>query len=194
MSDFSSDNPPLNLSGHFLIAMPSMESDVFDGSVIYLFDHNEDGAVGLIINQPSTVALAELIDNLDEDIEDIDPAVEDTLVYFGGPVNSDKGFVLHSSDKTYRSTIGNNDLLMTSSRDVLLDYARGEGPRHFMLALGYSGWGPGQLEQEIADNAWLTVKASSKIIFDTPVAERYYRAIKLLGFDPQLLLGSAGHA
>lgn len=193
MSEKSLSRPSFNLSGHFLIAMPSMTSDIFEGSVIYIFDHNEDGAVGLIINQPSTVSLGELLDNMDE-LERLDEALEDTLVYFGGPVNSDKGFVLHSSEKTYRSTIGNQDLLMTSSKDVLLDYARGQGPRYFMLALGYSGWGPGQLEQEIADNDWLTVKASRDIIFNAPVAERYYRAIKLLGFDPHLLLGGAGHA
>lgn len=188
----------LNLSGHFLIAMPTLDGDLFEGSLIYIFDHNDDGAVGLIVNQPSTVPFVDLLGDTsvlnDVDEETIEQNVADTLVYFGGPVNNDKGFVLHSPEKTYRSTIGNQDLLMTSSKDVLFDYARGEGPRQFMIALGYAGWSPGQLEQEIADNAWLTVKASADIIFNVPVAERYYRAVKLLGFDPHLLAGGAGHA
>lgn len=188
----------LNLSGHFLIAMPTLDGDLFEGSLIYIFDHNDDGAVGLIVNQPSTVPFVDLLGDTsvlnDVDEETIEQNVADTLVYFGGPVNNDKGFVLHSPEKTYRSTIGNQDLLMTSSKDVLFDYARGEGPRQFMIALGYAGWSPGQLEQEIADNAWLTVKASVDIIFNVPVAERYYRAVKLLGFDPHLLAGGAGHA
>lgn len=190
-------NKPLNLSGHFLISMPLLDGDIFEGSLVYIFDHNDDGAVGLIVNQPSTVPFADLLGDssiLSELDEAQERNISDTIVYFGGPVNSDKGFVLHSADKTYRSTIGNQSLLMTSSKDVLLDYARGQGPQKFMLALGYAGWAPGQLEQEIADNAWLTVEASADIIFNVPVAERYYRAIKLLGFDPNLLLGDMGHA
>lgn len=189
---------PINLSGHFLIAMPSLDGDLFEGSLIYVFDHNDDGAVGLIVNQPSTVPFLDLLGDIsaidDVDEETIENNVANTLVYFGGPVNNDKGFVLHSADKSYRSTIGNQELLMTSSKDVLFDYARGQGPKQFMLALGYAGWSPGQLEQEIADNAWLTVQASADIIFNVPVAERYYRAVKLLGFDPHLLQGDMGHA
>lgn len=189
---------PLNLSGYFLMAMPSLDGDLFEGSLIYIFDHNVDGAVGLIVNQPSTVPFVDLLGDMsllnDVDEETIAQNITETLVYFGGPVNNDKGFVLHSADKTYRSTIGNKDLLMTSSKDVLFDYARGQGPQQFMLTLGYAGWSPGQLEQEIADNAWLTVKASTDIIFNVPVAERYYRAVKSLGFDPYLLLGDVGHA
>ncbi|MDY3330384.1 MAG: YqgE/AlgH family protein [Pelistega sp.] len=192
MSDSS-----LNLTGHFLIAMPTTSSDLFDGSLIYVFDHSEDGAVGLIVNQPSTIPFAELLGDLSaigDNEEEIENNIADTLVYFGGPINSDKGFVLHSADKTYRSTIGNNGLLMTSSRDVLLDHARGQGPKHFMLALGYAGWGPGQLEDELAANAWLTVKATPEVIFNCPIVERYHRAISLLGFDPEVLLGEAGNA
>lgn len=188
---------PFNLSGHFLIAMPTIESDIFDGTLIYLFDHNQDGAVGLIVNQPSTIPFIELLGDLStigESEEDIEKNVADTWVYFGGPLNSDKGFVLHSADKTYRSTIGNGRILMTSSKDVLLDYARGQGPKHFMLALGYAGWGPGQLEDELARNAWLTVKATEDVLFSCPVVERYHRAISLLGFNPDVLLGDAGHA
>lgn len=187
----------LNLSGHFLIAMPTIESDIFDGTLIYLFDHNKDGAVGLIVNQPSTIPFIELLGDLStigESEETIEKNVADTWVYFGGPLNSDKGFVLHSADKTYRSTIGNSRILMTSSKDVLLDYARGQGPKHFMLALGYAGWGPGQLEDELARNAWLTVKATEDVLFSCPVVERYHRAISLLGFNPEVLLGDAGHA
>lgn len=187
----------LNLSGHFLIAMPTIESDLFDGSLIYLFDHNEDGAVGLIVNQPSTIPFIELLGDLTtigESEEEIEKNVADTWVYFGGPLNSDKGFVLHSADKTYRSTIGNGRILMTSSKDVLLDYARGQGPKYFMLALGYAGWAPGQLEEELARNSWLTVKATEDVLFNSPVVERYHRAISLLGFEPDVLLGDAGHA
>ncbi|WP_243140615.1 YqgE/AlgH family protein [Pelistega ratti] len=192
-----SDNESLNLEGHFLIAMPSKELDLFDGSVIYVFSHNEDGAVGFIINQPSTIPFHDLVGDITEYGVSEEEAKEKTaphLVYFGGPVNDDKGFVIHTLDKTYRSTIDKSDLRMTSSKDILIDIAKGEGPVHFMLTLGYAGWDAGQLEEEIADNVWLTVKASTDIIFKCPVSERYYRAIKLLGFDPSLLSGEAGHA
>lgn len=183
----------LQLTGHFLIAMPSMDSDLFDGGVIYLFDHSSEGAVGLLINHPYDISFEEVVNDLDVEPE---PALglADKMVFFGGPVHSDKGFVLHSPHREYRSSLQSGDLVMTSSRDVLEDYVVGKGPEKLLLALGYSGWAPGQLEDELARNAWLTVEADPKVIFDCPISERYARAIKLLGFDPGLLQGSAGHA
>lgn len=183
----------LQLTGHFLIAMPSIDSDLFDGGVIYLFDHSAEGAVGLLINHPYDISFEEVVKDLDVEPDHLE-SFADKVVFFGGPVHADKGFVLHSPHWEYRSSLQSGDLVMTSSRDVLEDYVAGKGPEHLLLALGYSGWAPGQLEDELANNAWLTVKADPKIIFDCPIGERYARAIKLLGFDPGLLQGGAGHA
>ena len=183
----------LQLTGHFLIAMPSLESDIFDGGVIYLFDHSEEGAVGLLINHPYDISFAEVVNDLEVEPN---PSMDlsEKMVFFGGPVHSDKGFVLHSPSRECRSSLQSGELVMTSSRDVLEDYVMGQGPENLLLALGYSGWAPGQLEDELARNVWLTVQADPKIIFDCPIAQRYARAIKLLGFDPSLLQGDAGHA
>lgn len=186
-------NQGLQLQGHFLIAMPSIDSDLFDGGVIYLFDHSDKGVLGLLINHPYSVSFDEVIDDMDIKSENL-ADFSSQRFFFGGPVHPDKGLIIHSPHREYRASIYNDGLVMTSSRDVLEDYVTGQGPEQFLLALGYSGWDPGQLEQELANNVWLTVKADPKIIFECPINERYARAIKLLGFDPSFLQGGAGHA
>lgn len=185
----------LCLTGHFLIAMPSSSIDIFEGSLIYVVDHTKEGATGLIVNQVSTIPFSTVFQEIKSSAEG-DEALNilEPLVYFGGPVSLDNGFILHSNERRYRATIGNAELLMTSSKDVLVEYLEGTGPSLFLFAFGYAGWGAGQLESEISRNVWLSVKADINIIFRCPVSERYQRAIKLLGVDPSFLQTSAGHA
>ncbi|MBH0310190.1 YqgE/AlgH family protein [Alcaligenes faecalis] len=182
-----------DLTHHLLLAMPGVVSGSLADTVIYVCEHNEQGALGLVINRPTDLSLVELLSRIEVDVENrADLAA--TSVYFGGPVQTDRGFVLHDSDKTYTSSLGVGDLTLTTSRDVLQDVAQGQGPVHMLVALGYAGWGAGQLESEMADNAWLSIKATHEILFSTPVGERYDRALALLGISPFTLTGAAGHA
>lgn len=187
----------LDLKGYFLIATPKVTSDIFTQSVIYIFEHDANGAVGIVINKPSKVPFADLLGDLSEiDLpeNEVLKNIGHTLVFAGGPVNREKGYVLHSPDKVYRSTVVHEGVSFTSSRDVLIEYAKGNGPKHFLLALGCASWDAGQLESEIMANFWLTVKADDTIMFTAPVAERHRRAISSLGIDPVSLLWSAGNA
>ena len=183
-----------NLCGKFLIAMPDMGDQRFAGSVIYMCAHSEEGAMGLIINKPQPdVRFSSLLEQLDipksGDVRDI-------RVHFGGPVENARGFVLHSED--YRSEAGtmnvDDGICMTATLDVLEDIARGQGPDSSILALGYSGWGPGQLESEIAQNGWLTCDAKRDIIFGRANEHKWSAALKVLGVDPVLLSSTAGRA
>ncbi|CAM3728724.1 YqgE/AlgH family protein [Polynucleobacter antarcticus] len=186
------------LANQFLLAMPGMLDDNFAGSVIYLFEHNAHGAMGLVINRPTEVTLLGLLDKIELQLE-ITPFA-DQVVYFGGPVQVDRGFVLHESDSpaysSYLTVPGG--LTMTTSKDILEDVAKGGGPHRFMMTLGYSGWGAGQLEEEIALNGWMNAELSrqqmAEIIFATPAKERYQRAMNALGIDPSQLSGQVGHA
>lgn len=188
----------INLTNQFLIAMPGMGDPNFAGSVVYLCEHNEKGALGLVINKPVDIKLRNLFEKVELNLTREDLA--EAPVYFGGPVQTERGFVLHErlSDQgsPYSSTlaIAGGALDMTTSKDVLEALAEGAGPRKLLVTLGYSGWGAGQLEDEIARNGWLTVDADPQIIFDTPVDQRYERAVSLLGFDPHMLSQEAGHA
>ena len=194
----------IDLTNQFLIAMPNMADDNFSGAVVYLCEHTADGALGLVINKPIDITLQNLFDKVEL------PLAPGTLgqqpVYFGGPVQTERGFVLHEAmpdaDRPavnahpgpYNSTLKiPGGLQMTTSKDVLEALAQGGGPKRLLVTLGYSGWGAGQLEDELGRNGWLTVAAVPEIIFDTPVAQRYRRAIALLGFDPRMLSGEAGH-
>ena len=194
----------IDLTNQFLIAMPNMADDNFLGAVVYLCEHTADGALGLVINKPIDITLQNLFDKVEL------PLAPGTLgqqpVYFGGPVQTERGFVLHEAmpdaDRPavnahpgpYNSTLKiPGGLQMTTSKDVLEALAQGGGPKRLLVTLGYSGWGAGQLEDELGRNGWLTVAAVPEIIFDTPVAQRYRRAIALLGFDPRMLSGEAGH-
>ena len=192
----------MNLTNHFLIAMPGMEDSSFSKSVVYLCEHTEKGALGLIINKPSDINLQSLLAKVDLSLGSEDLA--DTPVFQGGPVQTERGFVLHDpmlasnaeiSEAAYASTMQvAGGLEMTTSKDVLEALSTGAGPRRVLVTLGYSAWGEGQLESELAENSWITVDADVSVIFDTPVDERYDRALSLLGLQSWMLTHQAGHA
>jgi putative transcriptional regulator len=188
--------PSIDLSNQFLIAMPGMTDGNFAGAVVYLCEHTENGALGLVINRPIDINLKNLFEKVDLSLEREDLASRP--VYFGGPVQTERGFVLHDSlgaeGGHYSSTLKiPGGLEMTTSRDVLEALSNGAGPSRVFITLGYSGWGAGQLEEELGRNGWLTVNAEPGVIFDTPVEERYDRALSLLGIDRSMLTMEAGH-
>jgi len=188
----------INLTNQFLIAMPGMGDSTFAGSVVYMCEHTENGALGLVINKPVDIKLKNLFEKVELNLTRED--IADAPVYFGGPVQTERGFVLHErlteDGSPYSSTlsIAGGALDMTTSKDVLEALAEGAGPKKLLVTLGYSGWRAGQLEEEIGRNGWLTVDADPQIIFDTPIDQRYDRAVSLLGFDPHMLSQEAGHA
>ena len=190
----SSDASALHLTGKLLIAMPGMADPRFDKSVIYLCAHSPREAMGLIVNKPAPgVRLSSLLEQLSIDAE---PDCRDARVRFGGPVEHGRGFVLHSADyRSNSSTLQVDDRFgMTATLDVLEDIARGIGPARAMLMLGYAGWGPGQLEGEIARNGWLTAEADADLVFDEDDAAKWARALASLGIDPLQLSAAAGNA
>jgi putative transcriptional regulator len=188
--------PALNLSNHFLIAMPSMQDPIFGGTVVYVCEHNENGVLGVVINKPTDMTMEVLFDRIDLEVSSAaDRHMESEPIMFGGPVQDDRGFVLHTPGAHYSSSLTvTNDIAFTTSIDVLEAVARGKGPERMLVSIGYAGWSPGQLEDEISRNGWLTVAADPRILFDLPVDERYSAAMKLLGFDPLMLTSEAGHA
>ena len=198
----SFDSAPINLTHHFLIAMPGLEDESFARSVVYLCEHSERGALGLIINKPTDITLKGLFGKVDLSLRREDLTKEP--VFQGGPVQTERGFVLHepmlmdkgeTDESAYASTMTiPGGLEMTTSKDVLEALSTGAGPRRVLITLGYSSWGEGQLESELAENAWLTVAADLSVIFDTPVPERYDRALSLLGLQAWMLSPEAGHA
>lgn len=190
----SKSNDRINLTNQFLIAMPNMADPTFSGTVVYLCDHSERGALGLVINRPTDIDLQALFNRIDLKLE-IEPLLH-VPVYFGGPVQTERGFVLHdASESTYTSSMQvPGGLEMTTSKDVLEAVASGKGPQRFLLTLGHAGWGAGQLEDEISKNGWLTVQADPKIVFDVPAEERFEAALALLGISSSMLSGEAGHA
>ncbi len=191
---------PINLTNQFLIAMPGMADDTFAGAVIYLCEHTEKGALGLVINKPIDIKLKNLFEKVALTLDREDLA--ETPVYFGGPVQTERGFVLHErlggegdTDSHYNSSLQiPGGLQMTTSKDVLEALSSGAGPKKILVTLGYSGWGAGQLEEELGRNGWINVDAEPGIIFDTPVEQRYDKALSLLGIDPRMLSQEAGHA
>ena len=198
-----SDAESINLTHHFLIAMPGLQDESFARSVVYLCEHSARGALGLVINKPSDINLRNLFDKVDLPL-----AREDLVaapVFQGGPVQTERGFVLHeavfkdsdaeSKETVYASTMTiPGGLEMTTSKDVLEAMATGAGPRKVLVSLGYSAWGEGQLESELAENSWLTVGADASVIFDTPIEKRYEKALGLLGLQAWMLSPGAGHA
>ncbi|MGH8224713.1 MAG: YqgE/AlgH family protein [Gammaproteobacteria bacterium] len=181
------------LAGQLLLAMPSLNDPNFSKSVILVCEHNTDGALGLVVNRHLPLKLGEVLRNLDLSTEhttlNADP------VYAGGPVEEERGFVLHDAPGAYADSLTvNAALAVSASEAVLAAIARGEGPGRFLVALGYAGWGPGQLEQEFADNAWLAVPASPELIFDPAVEERWQRAADVIGLDLSRISHEAGHA
>lgn len=194
----SSDTvPELNLANHFLIAMPSMLDPVFGGTVVYLCEHNAAGALGVIINKATDMMMDVLFDRIDLNLEISAGRIpfDKQPVMFGGPVQVERGFVLHTPHGGFSSMMKvTDDIALTTSKDVLEAVAVGDGPRRILVSLGCAGWSAGQLEEEISRNGWLTVRAEPSIIFDMPIEERFSAAMKLLGFDPMMLTGEAGHA
>ncbi|OGB02751.1 MAG: hypothetical protein A3G29_02345 [Burkholderiales bacterium RIFCSPLOWO2_12_FULL_64_99] len=192
-----SASSPINLTNQFLIAMPGMVDGNFAGTVVYMCEHNDKGALGLVINRPIDINLKHLFEKVDLSLDRSDLA--ERPVYLGGPVQTERGFVLHESlddeGGHYNSTLKiEGGLEMTTSRDVLEALSNGAGPRKVFITLGYSGWTAGQLEEEISRNGWLNVDADPEVIFDTPVEQRYDKALSLLGIDRNFLMGEAGHA
>ncbi|OIQ99798.1 hypothetical protein GALL_181950 [mine drainage metagenome] len=183
----------LNLTNHFLIAMPAMTDPFFAKSLTYVCEHNEQGAMGIVVNRPISLTLSELFAQINMPLKPAE--LEDVLVHFGGPVQTDRGFVLHDTGGPWQSTLQVNDKIgLTTSRDILQAVGEGQGPQHLLVTLGYAGWSEGQLEQELADNAWLSVLASEHILFELPAEERLPAAMALLGIDFASLSDEAGHA
>src|SRR6476620_4181385 len=191
----------INLTNQFLIAMPGMSSGAFAGSVVYRCEHSDKGALGLVINKPIDITLKSLFEKAELSLDRDDLA--EVPVYFGGPVQTDRGFVLHKhapagsgeGSGPYNSSLKiEGGLEMTTSKDVLEAISSGAGPKKVLVTLGYSGWGAGQLEAEMSKNGWINVDAEPGIIFDTPVSQRYGKALSLLGIDASMLSSDAGHA
>lgn len=185
----------MNLANHFLIAMPSMQDPVFGGTVVYVCEHNENGVLGVVINKPTDMTMQTLFERIDLKVEFGLEGHDDEPVMFGGPVQDDRGFVLHTPGHHYSSSLTvTKDVAFTTSIDVLEAVAAGDGPSQMLVSIGYSGWSPGQLEDEISRNGWLTVGADPRILFNLPIEERYTAAMRLLGIDPLMLTSEAGHA
>ncbi|AXS81144.1 YqgE/AlgH family protein [Dechloromonas sp. HYN0024] len=183
----------VNLTDNFLIAMPALEDPYFANSLIYICEHNENGALGIIVNRPIDMNLAGLFDKID--IKLTAENLADLPVYFGGPVQLDRGFVLHRPVGKWQSTLAvNGEVGLTSSRDVLNSVASGGLPGEIIVTLGYAGWDAGQLEDELAQNSWLTVPAKADILFDLPPEERLPAAMQKLGISFTQLSDVAGHA
>lgn len=216
----TADSASINLTHHFLIAMPSLEDETFAKSVVYVCEHSERGAMGLVINKPSELSMVGLFEKVELPLHRQD--LMNAPVLQGGPVHTERGFVLHDAlwspevaqadevtqtdeaaalsavsdkDSVYASTMTiPGGLEMTTSKDVLEALSIGAGPKRVLISLGYSAWGEGQLESELAENSWLTVGADMAVIFDTPVEQRYERAMKLLGLEPWMLSNDVGHS
>jgi putative transcriptional regulator len=187
----------VNLTHHFLIAMPSMADPYFSKTLTYICEHNDQGALGLVVNRPIDMTLKALFERLSLQMRDRKSA--DAPIYFGGPVQTDRGFVLHEPagdwQATLKVTAGKGGAIgLTTSKDILEAVGRGEGPAKMLVSLGYAGWSAGQIEHELSQNAWLTVEAKDAILFDLPPDERLPAAMDLLGLDYARLADQAGHA
>jgi putative transcriptional regulator len=210
----TADSASINLTHHFLIAMPGLEDETFSKSVVYVCEHTERGALGLVINKVGELSMRGLFEKVDLPLNRLD--LIDAPVLQGGPVHTERGFVLHDAmlanpdpeltdeeaalsaaskrDSIYASTMHiSGGLEMTTSKDVLEALSEGHGPRRVLVSLGYSSWGEGQLESELAENSWLTVPADTAVIFETPVSQRYERAMALLGLQSWMLSSQVGH-
>jgi len=182
-----------SLKNQLLIAMPTLEDPNFSRTVTYICEHSDQGAMGIVLNRPTELSLADVLKHMD-----IEGGLGDAggqMVFLGGPVEEERGFVLHSHTDPWDSTLAvNANISVTTSRDILEAMARGDGPAHTLVALGYAGWGAGQLEHELQENAWLSGPADQSILFDLPPDQRWKAAARLLGVDVNLLSSEAGHA
>ncbi|WP_166266856.1 YqgE/AlgH family protein [Marinobacter caseinilyticus] len=185
----TNETPP-SLGGHLLIATPYLGDPRFHGAIVFLCDHSEAGALGVMINRPLDISLGEILEQLDMDGGELD-----CPVYSGGPVEQERGFVLHTPAAQWQTTSEvAAGIRLTTSKDVLTSIGRGEGPSHYLVALGYAGWSEGQLEAELAGNAWLTCPATTDLVFETPCEKRYAAVLAHLGIDLNQLSDSIGHA
>ncbi|MEF8794188.1 YqgE/AlgH family protein [Thiohalorhabdus sp.] len=182
-----------DLTGYLLIALPTLEDSNFANSVVYIASHSDEGAMGLVLNQPSTITIGQVFEQLEIQITAL--GAEEEPVFSGGPVQQEQGFVLHSPELIWEHTLPINDFsALTSSRDILEAIAQGAGPGHYRMMLGHAGWGAGQLEGELAEDAWLTAPASPELLFETPFTDLREAAASALGVDMTLLVGRGGHA
>lgn len=180
-----------SLKNQFLLAMPELRASYFGNTITYLCEHNDEGALGLMINRPTQMTLGELFDQLGIDAEH----ARDAIILEGGPVQQERGFILHTNDVQGEGSLPVGDgLMLSTAREVLQAIGEGEGPERFLIALGYAGWGAGQLENELKENSWLTCPAAPEIIFDAPFEERVQRAAASLGIDFNLIAERPGHA
>ncbi len=191
MENLASDS----LRNHFLIAMPQLSDPSFTQTLTLICEHSKQGAMGIVLNRPTELTLADVLKQVGITLEQESTCLKDSI-YVGGPVALERGFVLHSNDsRLWQSSLGvSSELKLTTSRDVLEALASGQGPENVLVALGYAGWGAGQLESEISQNVWLTCEAKHDIIFDTPPLKRLSAAAELMGIDLHLLSSEAGHA
>lgn len=197
--DNTKDMPSPFLDGHFLLAMPGMADDRFARSVIYVCAHSEEGAMGLIINQPQQLSFPDLLVQLgmleEEEAIRLPAATREIVIRHGGPMDRSRGFVLHSGDYMVESSMAvTEEVCLTATVDILRALSNGTGPSRALMALGYSGWGAGQLESEIVQNGWLTCPASADILFGADIDHAYDHVLASLGIDPVFLSSDAGHA
>jgi putative transcriptional regulator len=186
-------NLPASLKSQLLIAMPALQDPNFARTVTYICEHGDHGAMGIVLNRPTELRLADVLKHMK--IEGGMGASGEQMVFLGGPVEEERGFVLHTSTEPWDSTLPVTDeISITTSRDILEAMAHGDGPDQTLVALGYAGWGAGQLEKELQENAWLSGPASQQILFELPPEQRWEAAAKLLGVDLNLLSNDAGHA
>jgi len=200
-----------SLENQFLIAMPSLGDDYFNKTVTYICEHNDEGAMGLIINMPVNITLQDLLKQIEEnDLEESNKEQEaasttvknilldnslEQLVLSGGPISQNRGFVLHRTQSGWKSSLALSDeIMITTSKDILMALGTEQAPEQFMVTLGYAGWGPGQLEAELQTNSWLTIDADSDILFNTPIEQRWQKATEKLGIDIAHLSSDVGHA
>lgn len=183
-----------SLANQFLIAMPSLDDSYFGRSVTYICEHDDEGAMGLVVNKSTDMSVGRLLKEIKID-DEVNPLLSEQLVLAGGPVQTDRGFVLHSGSREWSSSMHlNNDIMVTTSKDILENLASDIGPKDFILTLGYAGWSAGQLEDELASNSWLTIDADPALIFDTPIEQRWEKAVQMLGIDISQLTAFSGHA
>ncbi|WP_028238431.1 YqgE/AlgH family protein [Stutzerimonas azotifigens] len=184
---------PSYLKHHFLLAMPHMADANFAQALIYLVEHNAEGAMGLVVNRPSGLSLADVLEQLRPDAP-VSALCQSIPIFSGGPVQTDRGFVLHPAGQAFQATLSLGPLGLSTSQDALFAIADSQGPARHFIALGYAGWEAGQIEAELADNAWLTCPADPVILFDLPYDQRLKAAASRLGVDLSLLSTQAGHA
>ena len=192
-----------SLANQFLVAMPALDDSYFSRSVIYICEHDDEGAMGLVINKSTDIAINTVLLEMhitDEDVDteatvELDSNLESKNVMSGGPVQTDRGFILHNGHNEWSSSLKLDDQInVTTSKDILENLATDAGPEKYLMTLGYAGWTAGQLEQELVDNTWLTIDASPDLIFDTPIEDRWEAAVQKLGINVEQLTAFSGHA